>query len=71
MTDVTIVPSVCPAAALIRMQEHARNDIGIDIVRFHVFHGADGVETGLDGNSLVHQRVLYVIDALLVQLWSL
>jgi hypothetical protein len=46
--------SVVGVAAALRFEQHALDDAGVDIARFQVFDGGDGVAAFLDRNSVVH-----------------
>ena len=44
-------------AALVGMQQHPLDDVGVDVVRLHVFDGTHRVIAGLDRNALVDDRM--------------
>ena len=46
--------SVVGVAASLRFEQDALDDAGVDIARFQVFDGGDGVAAFLDRNSVVH-----------------
>lgn len=53
--------------ALFRMQQHPFDDLRRDIVGFHVFDRADGIETGLHQDASVDNGAPLFVAALLVE----